>query len=97
MNPSLTQLAAELRPFIERCKAEGRITIAPPLLVGNMSKRRALLKASGLTNRGTSYIHRPPTLGLTREQFAVHRREYFKNYRAQRRVARKSSIVNHQP
>ena len=61
MNPTLAELAAAVRPFLDRCKAAGQITIAPSLLVGKMTKQRLQRAYAGLTALGTVPVRRAST------------------------------------
>ena len=101
MNPTLAELAAAVRPFLDRCKAAGQITIAPSLLVGKMTKQRLQRAYAGLTALGTVPVRRastgPRRRGVTAMMTDSERAEYWKIKRRHKCAAWRARQKNRTP
>ena len=102
MNPTLAELAAAVRPFLDRCKAAGQITIAPSLLVGKMTKQRLQRAYEGLTAIGTVPVRRastgPRRRGVTAMMTDAERTVYWRvkrRHKCSAWRARKKNLTPH--
>lgn len=93
MNPTITQLAYDLRDALQRWKSQGLIRQAEPLpVIFADQKNRTLRRAIRALHHGLSKHDPRRYRHLTLEERCSRRREYRRNfYRNQRRQCQNST------
>lgn len=87
MNPTLTQLAHELRDAILRWKAKGLIRLAPPAAKTlSAKKKRTLARWENIQRNGFSKHDSRRLAHLTPEQRREHRRTYRRDWARARKI-----------